>query len=139
MTKMELVEKAIDFAMSDLCDGYLDMPCSCEGCPLWSEDNMDDDGNVDCRGGILKEFIKQHKEEINDDDSKWIPTSEQMPPDEKFVIGYTPVNNNMFIGYHREDWRDPKGKWICLGPMGAPRIVTKKVTHWMWCPEMPEV
>lgn len=70
---------------------------------------------------------------------KWIPTSKQMPPDEKFVIGYTPVDNNMFIGYHSEDWRDPKCKWICLGPMGAPRIVTKKVTHWMWCPEVPEV
>lgn len=68
-----------------------------------------------------------------------IPASEQMPPDEKFVIGYTPVDNNMFIGYHREDWRGPKCKWICLGPMGAPRIVTKKVTHWMWCPEVPEV
>lgn len=70
---------------------------------------------------------------------EWIPTSEKMPPDEKFVIGFTPVDKGMFIGYHREDWRDPKGKWICLGPMGAPRIVTKKVTHWMWCPEMPEV
>ncbi len=69
---------------------------------------------------------------------KWIPTSEQMPPDEKFVIGFTPVDNNMFIGYHREDWRNPQGKWLCLGPMGAPRVVTKKVTYWMWCPEMPE-
>ena len=70
---------------------------------------------------------------------KWIPTSEQMPPDKKFVIGFTPVDKNMFIGYHREDWRDPKGKWICFGPMGAPKIVTKKITYWMFCPEMPEV
>jgi hypothetical protein len=70
---------------------------------------------------------------------EWIPTSEQMPPDEKCVIAYTPASNNMFIAYHREDWCDPKGKWVCLGPMGAPKIITKKVTHWMWCPEMPEV
>lgn len=35
MTKLELVEKAINFAMSELCDGYLDMPSGCEGCPLW--------------------------------------------------------------------------------------------------------
>lgn len=71
--------------------------------------------------------------------ARWIPTSKQMPPDEKFVIGYTPVDKSMFIGYHREDRQSTKGKWICLGPMGAPRIVTKKVTHWMRCPEMPEV
>lgn len=68
MTKLELVEKAIDFAMDDLCGGYLDMPCGCDGCPLWNEDDMDDDGNVDCRGKMLREFIEQHKEEFEDGD-----------------------------------------------------------------------
>ena len=68
MTKLELVEKAIDFAMNDLCDGYLDMPFGCEGCPLWDEDNMDDDGNADCKGKMLREFIEQHKEEFGDGD-----------------------------------------------------------------------
>ena len=68
MTKLELVEKAIDFAMDDLCSGYLDMPCGCDGCPLWNEDDMDDDGNVDCRGKMLREFIEQHKEEFEDGD-----------------------------------------------------------------------
>lgn len=64
---------------------------------------------------------------------RWIPTAKQMPPDEKIVIGYTPADSSMFIGYHCEDW----GRWICLGPMGAPRVVTKKVTHWMQCPDAP--
>ena len=68
MTKLELVEKAINFAMKDLCDGYLDRPCGCDGCPLCDEDNMDADGNVDCRGKMLREFIKQHKSGFEDGD-----------------------------------------------------------------------
>lgn len=62
-----------------------------------------------------------------------------MPPDEKFVIGFTPVDKSMFIGFYRKYKHSPKGEWTCLGPMGAPRFVKKKVTHWMWCPEIPEV
>lgn len=65
MTKLEPVEKAINFAMSELCDGYLDMPSGCEGCPLWDEDSMDDEGNVDCRGKMLIDFIEQYKEEFD--------------------------------------------------------------------------
>lgn len=30
-----------------LCDGYLDMPSGCDGCPLGTE-NYDDDGNMIC-------------------------------------------------------------------------------------------
>lgn len=54
MTKLELVEKAINFAMGDLCDG----------CPLCGEDNMDADDNADCRGKMLRDFIEQHKSEF---------------------------------------------------------------------------
>lgn len=64
MTKYQLVQAAIDFAMSSLCDGYLDMPCGCEGCPLWDEGDMDEYGNVDCRGNMLKEFIEKHPKEF---------------------------------------------------------------------------
>lgn len=31
-----------------LCSSFLDMLCGCEGCPLFSEDILDDDGNVIC-------------------------------------------------------------------------------------------
>lgn len=71
MTKLELVKEAINFAMSDLCDGFLAMPCGCECCPLWyedsvDEDSVDEDGNVDCRGNMLRAFIKQNKEEFEE-------------------------------------------------------------------------
>ena len=50
MADLELIREAINFAMYELCGGYLDMPSGCDGCPLCDLDNLDDDGNVDCRG-----------------------------------------------------------------------------------------
>jgi hypothetical protein len=68
MTKKELAEAAINVAMRALCRGFLGMPSGCEGCPLWNEDDMDADGNVDCRGNMLREFVEQHKDEFEDND-----------------------------------------------------------------------
>ena len=64
MEKIELVKEAINFAMSALCDGYLDMPSGCEGCPMWDENNLDDDGNVNCRDVIFMEFAKKHPDDL---------------------------------------------------------------------------
>lgn len=41
-----------------LCEGFLDMPCGCEGCPLYNEDNLDDDGNMVCE---LKELRNEER------------------------------------------------------------------------------
>ena len=56
---LDLIRKAINFAMSELCDGYLDMPSGCGGCPLCDYDNLDEDGNTDCRGDMFRRFIKK--------------------------------------------------------------------------------
>ena len=60
MADLELIRDAINFAMEDLFDGYLDMPSGCDGCPLCDLGNLDDDGNVDCRGEMFRSFIKRH-------------------------------------------------------------------------------
>ena len=60
MADLELIEKAISFAMQELCEGYLDMPSGCDGCPLCDFENFDDDGNGDCRGKMFRDFLKQH-------------------------------------------------------------------------------
>ena len=31
-----------------LCDGFRDMPSGCEGCPLFDEDFLDEEGNMIC-------------------------------------------------------------------------------------------
>ena len=38
-----------------LCEGYLDMPSGCEGCPLFNEDYIDEDGNMVCELYRVKE------------------------------------------------------------------------------------
>lgn len=64
MENIELIKEAINFAMSALCDGYLDMPSSCEGCPMWDENNLDEYGNVKCRDAIFKEFAAKHPDDL---------------------------------------------------------------------------
>ena len=65
MTKLDLVEKAINFAMNDLCGSHLDMPCGCDGCP-YGNVRRDDDGNPDCRGFVLDEFINKYHDEFKE-------------------------------------------------------------------------
>lgn len=68
MRRLELVEKAIDFAMETLCGGFLDMPSGCDGCPLYNPDDLDDDGNANCRESMLKEFVDKYESEFFDSD-----------------------------------------------------------------------
>lgn len=37
----------------EMCDGYLDMPSGCEGCPLFDEDKLDVDGNCHCELSVM--------------------------------------------------------------------------------------
>lgn len=66
MTKLDLVEKAINFAMNDLCGSHLDMPCGCDGCP-YGNVRRDDDGNPDCRGFVLDQFIEKYADDLEGD------------------------------------------------------------------------
>ena len=61
MTDLELIRKAINFAMYELCDGYLDMPSGCDGCPLNGIGNIDENGDVDCRGEMFRQFVKKYE------------------------------------------------------------------------------
>lgn len=42
-----MIDRLIDIAQV-LCEGYSDMPCGCEGCPIWSEDLIDENGEWEC-------------------------------------------------------------------------------------------
>lgn len=66
METVELIKRAIEFAMGDLCNGFLDMPCGCEGCPLWNVNDADKNGSVDCRGNVLKAFLEEYPEELKE-------------------------------------------------------------------------
>ena len=64
MTNEEIIKKAINYAISDLCEGYLDMPIGCEGCPLWDPDHLDEDGNARCREDVFERFMGKYNEEV---------------------------------------------------------------------------
>lgn len=67
---------------------------------------------------------------------RWISVEEKLPENEQMVIGYTPCDGYMFVGYYREEqnWK----QWYIVTAMRSTKYVTKKVTHWMPLPEAPK-
>lgn len=72
--------------------------------------------------------------------SEWISVEDKMPPNNQMVIGYTPCDGFMFVGFYRAekhhtyDWSN----WYIITAMRSTKIVKKKVTHWMPLPEPPK-
>lgn len=71
--------------------------------------------------------------------SEWISTAERMPDDELMVIGYTPCDGYMFIGYHiTSKFGDyDYSHWNIVTSMRSTKKMTKKVSHWMPLPSSP--
>ena len=73
--------------------------------------------------------------------SGWVSVNDRMPENEEIVIGYTPCDGYMFVGFWRTwksgnyEWSD----WNIITSMRSTKKITKKVTHWMPLPPRPEV
>lgn len=67
---------------------------------------------------------------------RWISVEERLPENKQIVIGYTPCDGYMFVGYYREEknWK----QWYIVTAMRSTKYMTKKVTHWMPLPEAPK-
>jgi hypothetical protein len=71
----------------------------------------------------------------------WVSVKDRLPENEKIVIGYTPCDGYMFIGFYRTnkfstyEWSE----WCIITSMRSTKKITKKVTHWMPLPPRPEV
>ena len=72
--------------------------------------------------------------------TKWISVKDKLPEDNQMVIGYTPVDGYMFVGYlTHSKWGDIlEEKWHIITAMRSDRRITKRVTHWMPLPELPK-
>lgn len=72
--------------------------------------------------------------------SEWISVEDRLPRSEQIVIGYTPCDKFMFVGFHQEsksvnyDWSN----WKIITALRSTKTMTKKVTHWMPLPEPPK-
>lgn len=79
---------------------------------------------------------------INDSKEKphWISVTEKLPEDMKMVIGFTPCDGYMFVGYHITSIYHDRdfSHWNIVTAMRSTRKMTKKVTHWMPLPEPPK-
>ncbi|MGM9682209.1 MAG: hypothetical protein ACI3XQ_01295 [Eubacteriales bacterium] len=61
---MKLLEKALYFGVRELCEGYLDMPSGCDGCPLFDETNVDEDGNNNCYEALYVRFLNECRDDL---------------------------------------------------------------------------
>lgn len=73
---------------------------------------------------------------------EWISVEDRLPPDDQMVIGYTPVDGYMFVGFHetrKYAYLDTSySYWYIITSMRSTKRMCKKVTHWMPLPEPPE-
>lgn len=66
---------------------------------------------------------------------EWISVDERLPENDVMVIGYTPCDGFMFVGYYHEE---KKKVWRIITAMRSTKVITKKVTHWMPLPHPPK-
>ena len=76
--------------------------------------------------------------EDNDVPTKWISVDDRLPENDAMVIGYTPCDGFMFVGYYHEEPKYDWKVWRIVTAMRSTKIMTKKVTHWMPLPEPPK-
>ena len=71
---------------------------------------------------------------------EWIPVTERLPKDREMVIGFTPCDGFMFVGYHVTSIYHDRdfSYWNIVTAMRSTRKMIKKVTHWMPLPEPPK-
>lgn len=68
-------------------------------------------------------------------ETNWTSVEDEMPENEAIVIGYTPCDGYMFVGYHKTT-KYGSG-WYIITAMRSWKKMTKKVTHWRPLPEPP--
>ena len=69
---------------------------------------------------------------------EWISVDERLPENDVMVIGYTPCDGFMFVGYYHEEKKYDWKAWRIITAMRSTKVITKKVTHWMPIPEPPK-
>ena len=110
---------------------HCDTKADCNSCPYEPEET-----SIKCRDSFLCDCLEALKQ------PQWISVKDRLPAEDEMVIGYTPVDRHMFVGFHktyRYSWQDTAVcYWYILTARNSTRKMTKRVTHWMPLLEPPE-
>lgn len=75
--------------------------------------------------------------------TEWISVQDRLPEDGQRVLGYTPIDGYIFVGFYQKDPMNEKypglhrKEWYLITSMRSTQKVTKRVTHWMPIPPPP--
>ena len=69
---------------------------------------------------------------------EWISVDERLPENDVMVIGYTPCDGFMFVGYYHEEPKYDWKVWRIVTAMRSTKVMKKKVTHWLPFPKPPK-
>ena len=69
---------------------------------------------------------------------EWISVDDRLPENDVMVIGYTPCDGFMFVGYYHEEPKYDWKVWRIITAMRSTKVMKKKVTHWMPLPQPPK-
>lgn len=85
-------------------------------------------------------YIEARPTAVTERRGRWISVEDGLPEEHKMVLCYTPVDGFMCVGFCRVyEWRGKKNvQWFIVTAMRSTKTLTKKVTHWMELPGIPE-
>jgi hypothetical protein len=69
---------------------------------------------------------------------EWISVDERLPENDVMVIGYTPCDGFMFVGYYHEEPKYDWKVWRIVTAMRSTKVMKKRVTHWLPLPQPPK-
>jgi hypothetical protein len=69
---------------------------------------------------------------------EWISVDDRLPENDVMVIGYTPCDGFMFVGYYHQEPKYDWEVWRIVTAMRSTKVMKKKVTHWLPLPQPPK-
>lgn len=71
--------------------------------------------------------------------SEWISVNDRYPDVKQVCLLYTPCDGLVCVGYYNGKGRsDNRHKWKLITAMRSTQTLTKKVSHWMPIPQIPD-
>ena len=110
-----------------------DLSCNSEYCKD-CEFAKNIDGCVRRQKEIIADHLIAHGVTVQE----WISVDDRLPENDVMVIGYTPCDGFMFVGYYHEEPKYDLKVWRIITAMRSTKVMKKKVTHWLPLPQPPK-